>query len=154
MACEGNIMCGHGCLQTDEGTICVCPKGSLLQEDGHLCTGMDGWIIHWRCVCMELLLKHKAVLQDVRHQTEGAAVSSALLLHRRGGSAAVCQATSSIMTGSVALLLVSSVHNRLTDVTAEHKHWSFYSIFTAFYIMLTSTVFITINTMYFYILCL
>lgn len=70
---------------------------------------------------MELLLKHKAVLQDVHHQTEGAAVSSACLLHRLGGSADVCQATSSIMTGSVALLLVSSMHNRLTDVATVHK---------------------------------
>lgn len=42
MPCEGNIKCGHGCLQTDEGAICVCPEGSLLQEDGHVCTGMDG----------------------------------------------------------------------------------------------------------------
>lgn len=74
------------------------------------------------CVRVELLLKHKAVLQDVRHQTEGDAVSSALLLYQVGGSAAVCRATSSTMTGSVALLLVSSMHNRLTDVTIVHKH--------------------------------
>lgn len=36
------MKCGHGCLQTDEGAICVCPEGSLLQEDGHVCTGMNG----------------------------------------------------------------------------------------------------------------
>lgn len=39
--CEGNITrCGHGCLTTDKGAVCVCPEGSLLQEDGQGCTGM------------------------------------------------------------------------------------------------------------------
>lgn len=38
--CEGNITkCGHGCLTTDEGSVCVCPEGSVLQEKGHACTG-------------------------------------------------------------------------------------------------------------------
>ncbi len=40
--CEGNITkCGHGCLTTDEGAVCVCPEGSILQEDGQACTGAD-----------------------------------------------------------------------------------------------------------------
>lgn len=25
---------------TDEGVVCVCPEGSILQEDGQACTGM------------------------------------------------------------------------------------------------------------------
>ncbi|TWW55336.1 Pro-epidermal growth factor [Takifugu flavidus] len=45
-------------------------------------------------------------VQDVQHQTEGAAVSSAPLLRRMGGSAAVCQAMGCTTMGSVALLLV------------------------------------------------
>ncbi|CAB1460765.1 unnamed protein product [Pleuronectes platessa] len=31
--------CGHGCLTTDEGNVCVCPEGSILQDDGQACTG-------------------------------------------------------------------------------------------------------------------
>lgn len=34
-------MCSHGCLKTEAGAVCVCPEGSLLQEDGQACTGMD-----------------------------------------------------------------------------------------------------------------
>lgn len=115
--CEGNITCGHGCLQTDEGAVCVCPEGSLLQEDGYVCTGMDGLYYpgtrsaqgHIALGCVELLLKRKVILQDALHQTEGAAVRFAILFHRLGGSAAVCQATSSTRMGSAALLLVSSI---------------------------------------------
>lgn len=33
--------CGQGCLETDEGAVCVCPEGSILQEDGQACTGMS-----------------------------------------------------------------------------------------------------------------
>ncbi|CAB1325525.1 unnamed protein product [Coregonus sp. 'balchen'] len=29
--------CDHGCLATDEGTICVCTEGSILQPDGQSC---------------------------------------------------------------------------------------------------------------------
>lgn len=137
MSCETNIKCGHGCLQTDEGAVCVCPEGSLLQEDGHVCTGIEG--LHHSdtigilsettlAVCVALLLKSKVILQDVQHQTEGVAVSSAPLLHRLGGSAAACPATSSTMMGSVALLLVSSIHSRWTDVIPIDKH-SDYSIY-------------------------
>lgn len=43
--CEGNLRCGRGCFQTEEGAICVCPEGSFLQEDGHACTGMGG--LYW-----------------------------------------------------------------------------------------------------------
>lgn len=38
--CNGNATnCGHGCLMTDEGSVCVCPEGSLLQDNGDGCTG-------------------------------------------------------------------------------------------------------------------
>lgn len=38
--CNGNATsCGHGCLMTDEGSVCVCPEGSLLQDNGEGCTG-------------------------------------------------------------------------------------------------------------------
>lgn len=32
--------CGQGCLETDEGALCVCPEGSILQNDGQACTGI------------------------------------------------------------------------------------------------------------------
>lgn len=79
-------------------------------------------------MCGALLLKSKVILQDVQHQTEGVAVSSAPLLHRLGGSAAVCQAMGCTMMGSVALLLVSSSNSRWTDVIPIDKH-SDYSIY-------------------------
>lgn len=41
ISCNGNATnCGHGCLMTDEGSVCVCPEGSLLQDNGDGCTGM------------------------------------------------------------------------------------------------------------------
>lgn len=79
-------------------------------------------------MCVALLLKSKVILQDVQHQTEGVAVSSAPLLRRLGGSAAVCQAMGCIMMGSVALLLVSSIHSRWTYVIPKDKH-SDYSVY-------------------------
>lgn len=33
--------CGSGCIATEHGTVCVCPEGSVLREDGHACTGTD-----------------------------------------------------------------------------------------------------------------
>ena len=33
--------CGHGCLAMENGAVCVCPEGSILEEDGQACTGMD-----------------------------------------------------------------------------------------------------------------
>lgn len=137
MPCETNIKCGHGCLQTDEGAVCVCPEGSLLQEDGHVCTGIDGLYYSdttgilsqtTLAVCVALLLKSEVILQDVQHQTEGVAVSCAPLLHRLGGSAAVCQAMGCTTMGSVALLMVSSIHSRWTDVIPVDKpsHYSIY----------------------------
>lgn len=46
MTCEGNATeCGHGCLATDEGPVCVCPKGSVLKEDGQACTGTNSCYI-------------------------------------------------------------------------------------------------------------
>lgn len=47
MPCEGNMTkCGHGCLTTSEGALCVCPEGSLLHEDGQACTGVDDIEVH------------------------------------------------------------------------------------------------------------
>lgn len=39
--CESNIKCGHGCIATEHGPMCVCPEDSILQENGHACTGTD-----------------------------------------------------------------------------------------------------------------
>lgn len=40
ISCNGNATsCGHGCLMTGEGSVCVCPEGSLLQDNGDGCTG-------------------------------------------------------------------------------------------------------------------
>ncbi|XP_038125007.1 pro-epidermal growth factor [Cyprinodon tularosa] len=37
--CESDIKCGHGCIATEHGPMCVCPEDSILQENGHACTG-------------------------------------------------------------------------------------------------------------------
>lgn len=45
--CKDNTTkCGYGCLMTDEGAVCVCPEGSVLQEDGQACTGMGYTTVH------------------------------------------------------------------------------------------------------------
>lgn len=49
--CEGNVTkCGHGCLTTDEGAVCVCPEGSVLREDGQACTGMNYITAYQQCI--------------------------------------------------------------------------------------------------------
>lgn len=82
---------------------------------------------------MEFSLKSKGILQDACHQTEGVAVSFALLLHWLDGSVAVYQATIFIMMESAALLLVSSSHSRWTDMMPMDR-FLYYTDFYSSYI--------------------
>lgn len=47
---------------TDEGAVCVCPEGSILQEDGQACTGMDYTTLH-----QPFIMKQKKLyIQDLK----------------------------------------------------------------------------------------
>lgn len=37
---ENVTACDHACVHTTEGDVCVCPEGSVLNSDGHSCTGV------------------------------------------------------------------------------------------------------------------